>query len=548
MEVSGKPVLVSCVHSSDDDSDLDSENYVILDDDDSDEDPTFDPVELTRSHLSKLSLKKKSNNPRIPEDKFVLDPRLHVSTVSIKKKSKPRIAEGMEDKSDEEMSDSVEFISTELNETDQKSFEAVEKMIHSGVIDKLKLDQCKVYLRKHGLRLTGNKEILLNRIKEHLEIIDGGGKRKYPVYSFILNCKGDACTGDVVMFEQNVYEIIVSRSATGPSCGTRTVAGRIVKESYGAEKQQHTFTIEVLWSEGEKPLPPLHPLLIKGRNLYRLKTMRQRWEDEGERQKILSDKHARGSLARSNRDARLVEKEKRKTLRASKKVNSKRTCQPSRNISDPLTDVHMTELLTSNSHNNEKQSVPLKNHPVVVSRRRRPLDNVKEIHHSNGVGGIIGNQYQNHHPLQMPIHHSNGVGGIIGNQYQNHHPLQMPIHHSNGIGGIIGNQNYHHHPLQMPFKERYRGPPPPLFRGGDNRENERDSRGLSSPYRGGGGISLDLREALRCNIFQRFDYDNRRQQPCRFFAQGRCTFGERCKYLHEVDKGEFQRWSNDNRH
>lgn len=33
--------------------------------------------------------------------------------------------------------------------------------------------------------------------------------------------------------------------------------------------------IEVLWSKGEKPLPPLHPLLIKGRNLYRLKTLRQ---------------------------------------------------------------------------------------------------------------------------------------------------------------------------------------------------------------------------------------------------------------------------------
>lgn len=35
------------------------------------------------------------------------------------------------------------------------------------------------------------------------------------------------------------------------------------------------FQIEVLWSKGEKPLPPLHPLLIKGRNLYRLKTLRQ---------------------------------------------------------------------------------------------------------------------------------------------------------------------------------------------------------------------------------------------------------------------------------
>lgn len=31
--------------------------------------------------------------------------------------------------------------------------------------------------------------------------------------------------------------------ASGPPCGKRIVAGRIVKESYGAAKQQHTFTV-----------------------------------------------------------------------------------------------------------------------------------------------------------------------------------------------------------------------------------------------------------------------------------------------------------------
>ncbi|KAK9228903.1 hypothetical protein WN944_021860 [Citrus x changshan-huyou] len=89
--------------------------------------------------------------------------------------------------------------------------------------------------------------------------------------------EGDTCTGDVVMIEQNVYKMfnIAACSASGPPYGKRIVAGRIVKESYGAAKQQHTFTIEVLWSKGEKPLPPLHPLLIKGRNLYHLKTLRQ---------------------------------------------------------------------------------------------------------------------------------------------------------------------------------------------------------------------------------------------------------------------------------
>jgi hypothetical protein len=41
----------------------------------------------------------------------------------------------------------------------------------------------------------------------------------------------------------------------------------------------------------------------------------QRWEDEGERRKILLEKHFRGSLARSNRETRIQEKEGRKMLR-----------------------------------------------------------------------------------------------------------------------------------------------------------------------------------------------------------------------------------------
>lgn len=40
-----------------------------------------------------------------------------------------------------------------------------------GKLEKLKVDECKVYLRKNGLRLGGNKDILIQRIKEHLEYI-----------------------------------------------------------------------------------------------------------------------------------------------------------------------------------------------------------------------------------------------------------------------------------------------------------------------------------------------------------------------------------------
>jgi len=80
--------------------------------------------------------------------------------------------------------------------------------------------------------------------------------------------------------------------------GKRIVAGKVTKESYGREKQQHTFTIQVFWSNGAGKLPPLHLLLVKGRNLYRMMTFRQPWANEAERLKVLEEKHSRGDDAR----------------------------------------------------------------------------------------------------------------------------------------------------------------------------------------------------------------------------------------------------------
>jgi hypothetical protein len=39
----------------------------------------------------------------------------------------------------------------------------------AGLLEKLKVDECKIYLKKNGLRLTGNKDTLIQRIKEHQE-------------------------------------------------------------------------------------------------------------------------------------------------------------------------------------------------------------------------------------------------------------------------------------------------------------------------------------------------------------------------------------------
>ncbi|KAM3363546.1 zinc finger CCCH domain-containing protein 62 [Capsicum galapagoense] len=171
-------------------------------------------------------------------------------------------------------------------------------------LEKLTLTDYKAYLRSNGLRLSGTKEECMQRIIEHWRMKDGNGQRQYPRSSFAINCTGDVCKGDVVLFTQKVYKNFDKLRRGGKLLGKRTIAGRIVKESYGAAKQQHTFTVEVLWSQGVKQLPLLFPLLVKGRNLYKLKTFRQRWKDEDERLEILAEKHKRGDAARSIRATR----------------------------------------------------------------------------------------------------------------------------------------------------------------------------------------------------------------------------------------------------
>ncbi|KAH7291382.1 hypothetical protein KP509_29G014600 [Ceratopteris richardii] len=200
--------------------------------------------------------------------------------------------------------DLVESISTlSLNHT--SSMATITELLKDE--KKLKIEDCKAYMRKHGLRLAGTKQVLIDRIKEHVRIMDDQGMVLYPESTFIINCQGDACVGDVVLFKQRVYDLfnLGGRCSVGPAVGVRSVAGRIVNESYGSAKQQHTFTIEVLWSKGDRPLPPLYPLIIKGRNLYRIKTLRQAWADESERKRKLEEKHARGAQARMERRARI---------------------------------------------------------------------------------------------------------------------------------------------------------------------------------------------------------------------------------------------------
>nr|KYP50457.1 Zinc finger CCCH domain-containing protein 62 [Cajanus cajan] len=412
------------------------------------EDPDFDVHEETQINFSNFSLKHNPKTARLTLSKF--------GSCSV-----------VEDKGLGE-----EVLEATSSVRDGENFDKVQKLIEAGLVEKLKVDECKLYLRKNGLRLTGNKETLIQRIKEHLEILHGGEK-KYPPSSFVLNCKGDACTGDVVLFEQNVYEMfnIASRSASGPPCGKRIVAGRIVKESYGAAKQQHTFTffrqqnastypvliqIEVLWSKGEKPLPPLHPLLIKGRNLYRLKTMRQKWEDEVKRQKILMEKHSRGSFARADREARIQEKEKRKKVRenrVSKKDSARNQCQE-----------------TNVPTNLEKSEFPSRN---------------------SGLSAHIGKETLANKPLVIPGQCVDSKTMAMGMGSDQLETRSFPVHHIHNQQPWNPTTGWNHQRVPL-ANANYSHPMMP------NRESHKQT------------------------------------QLCRHYSRGRCYFGDTCKFLHDL--------------
>lgn len=123
------------------------------------------------------------------------------------------------------------------------------------------------------------------------EISDYTGDGEYKV-----NCTGDCVVGDEVRFDRATF----SGSYRKPKfSGFERVTGKIIRDSYGAEKQQHTFTIQL--ADGTTTR-------IKGRNLYANGVYRKQWADEDDRKSVLTEKHARGARARNARAQRIEER------------------------------------------------------------------------------------------------------------------------------------------------------------------------------------------------------------------------------------------------
>jgi hypothetical protein len=117
-----------------------------------------------------------------------------------------------------------------------------------------------------------------------------------------IDATGDVVSGDVIKFSEAVFSGSYKNAKFE---GNRIIVAKIIKDSYGSEKQQHTFTIQILDSSGFKPLSIGTKTTRKGRNIYRNKVERMLWKDESQRDKAADEKHGRGDIARALRSRRI---------------------------------------------------------------------------------------------------------------------------------------------------------------------------------------------------------------------------------------------------
>ncbi len=127
-------------------------------------------------------------------------------------------------------------------------------------------------------------------------------KQEKATRAYSINCTGDACVNDEVLFMQVIWErkpINRFGKLVNQIVDYKWIEGTIVKDSYGKEKQQHTFTILLKKQRGKK-------ILIKGRNLYKVCCFRKPREN---RLNDLLEKHQRGNVARNARYERKMQLE-----------------------------------------------------------------------------------------------------------------------------------------------------------------------------------------------------------------------------------------------
>ena len=140
--------------------------------------------------------------------------------------------------------------------------------------------------------------ITLAQVKFGNPNANGRETMNHPIWT---PARGDVVTGDQITYTESDF----GGSYRKPRyLGDRTIRGEVIRDSYGAAKQQHTFTIRVMESSGFDALETGANIRRKGRNIYRGNPQRLRWEDEAEREEAAGEKHKRGDAARAERDER----------------------------------------------------------------------------------------------------------------------------------------------------------------------------------------------------------------------------------------------------
>ena len=113
-----------------------------------------------------------------------------------------------------------------------------------------------------------------------------------------VDATGDVVAGAKITYTEGVFE----GSYRNPKhIGDRDIEAEVLRDSYGEEKQQHTFTLRVIASTGTQPVEVGKEIRRKGRKIYRNGVARELWDDEATRDLACNEKHTRGDVAREAR-------------------------------------------------------------------------------------------------------------------------------------------------------------------------------------------------------------------------------------------------------
>lgn len=185
------------------------------------------------------------------------------------------------------------------------------------------------------------------------------------------------------------------------------------------------------------------------------------------------------------------------------------TCEPSISIQPVI--LHGKPNNTSNAH-------------ALWVHQRQPLTTVNCSYQRGQYTGLqSSNFYSSKSPTRESFHEE---------QHVNYHTARSPIRGHPQI--FFSNSNHLKIPEQWHTFKENRGCSSmrsPLRRFGHDDVREKSNMNLNLPQQSRVYHRQSLNAATNPTVQQQ---GNEQKQKCRYYVQGRCYFGDRCKYLHEL--------------